>query len=442
MNWRYFFITIFAFSLIWIPVKCQDRSDGLEIGDVVQSAPISVENTQQHWTRLSDFRGKLVILDFFSYFCSACIEAIPEMEALQHKYAGRIQVIMVTPSTRKQLDGLRRASKLFRETTLPMIVEDTTLSKMFPARTFPTHVWIDEKGVVREITNGQNTTEDEIDKFLSGENVSLPVKRETMDIDLRKPLFLEGNGRQLKNISSYSIFAHSLNVGAAGGVTDFDSATHRITRMLMFNLPILKLYERYYNYKFPHSRFSTDRGYYLMLTDTTRFISPRTSIERDKWRIANTYTYEISVPPGALDFLYKKMKEDLDDYFMVKTEIKVVRVPCLILYSVHKGILKTKGGKSETPHSSLDGLPIRYRNVPFNLFVQGLQNILPGLTPILDETGIKGNVDMDINAKLDDIEGIRKELLRYGIGMKYKIRRMRMVVIRDRISENESLNEN
>lgn len=46
--------------------------------------------------RLSDFKGKAVLMDFWSRGCGPCLKALPEMKEISEKYEGRLVVVSVS----------------------------------------------------------------------------------------------------------------------------------------------------------------------------------------------------------------------------------------------------------------------------------------------------------------------------------------------------------
>jgi len=66
--------------------------EGLEIGLV---APNFTQNDQNGKpVSLSDFRGKVVMIDFWATWCGPCVRSIPDVKELRKKYAGTNLVIL------------------------------------------------------------------------------------------------------------------------------------------------------------------------------------------------------------------------------------------------------------------------------------------------------------------------------------------------------------
>ncbi|MBE9603202.1 TlpA disulfide reductase family protein, partial [Pedobacter sp. MC2016-24] len=53
-------------------------------------------NYKSKTAKFSDFRGKLVILDFWNTHCSPCVKELPGMDSLQKEFGRKIAIIPVT----------------------------------------------------------------------------------------------------------------------------------------------------------------------------------------------------------------------------------------------------------------------------------------------------------------------------------------------------------
>src|SRR6516225_5369840 len=72
----------------------------LNIGDQVPDLQFqNVLNYKAKTAKLSDFKGKLVILDMWSTSCTACISGFVKMQKLQNEFDGKIQILLVNPHT-------------------------------------------------------------------------------------------------------------------------------------------------------------------------------------------------------------------------------------------------------------------------------------------------------------------------------------------------------
>jgi thiol-disulfide isomerase/thioredoxin len=128
--------------------------------------------------RLSDFRGKVVLLNFWATWCTACLAEIPELIELQQKYSSRIIVCGISldgvsdshghsdatmgsadegrgeaaekkPNRNKIRAKVERIAKA-KGIKYPVLLDpDNTLGARFNGGELPTNILIDPQGQVR-----------------------------------------------------------------------------------------------------------------------------------------------------------------------------------------------------------------------------------------------------------------------------------------------------
>jgi len=70
---------------------------GLIPSETVRPAPdFSLPLLGEGPTRLSDYRGKLVLLNFWATWCRPCVKEMPALERLRDRYADRMEVLAVS----------------------------------------------------------------------------------------------------------------------------------------------------------------------------------------------------------------------------------------------------------------------------------------------------------------------------------------------------------
>ena len=109
---------------------------------------------------LAQYKGKLLILDFWATWCGSCINKFNTLQQQQAKYGAALIVILVnssatrdTPEKIKMLmEGKKPPYQVF---TLPSIINDEHLATLFPHGAVPHYVWINERGQIAALTNGE-----------------------------------------------------------------------------------------------------------------------------------------------------------------------------------------------------------------------------------------------------------------------------------------------
>jgi thiol-disulfide isomerase/thioredoxin len=107
-----------------------------------------------HSFSLSDYRGKVVLLNFWATWCPPCRTEIPDLIKLQRQYRNKgLRVVGITnpPETLSQIRRFARRQKI----NYPVVIGTKTTKTLFTtSETLPVTVIVDREGVVREIIEG------------------------------------------------------------------------------------------------------------------------------------------------------------------------------------------------------------------------------------------------------------------------------------------------
>lgn len=122
---------------------------------------------------LKDLRGKIVLLDFWTYCCINCMHVLPDLSYLEQKYAKEIVVIGVHSAkfdNEKDSDNIREA--ILRYEIEHPVVNDAnmTIWRKFNVHSWPTLVVIDPEGHYCGFVSGEgnrDVLETVIDKLIA-----------------------------------------------------------------------------------------------------------------------------------------------------------------------------------------------------------------------------------------------------------------------------------
>ncbi|HLA83333.1 MAG TPA: thioredoxin-like domain-containing protein, partial [Thermoguttaceae bacterium] len=113
--------------------------------------------------RLAELRGKLVLMDFWTYCCINCMHILPELKKLEHEYANQLVVVGVHSAkfaTEKDADNIREAIERY-EIEHPVVVDsDLAVWRQFNVHSWPTLLLIDPQGRVIWRRNGEVTAKE------------------------------------------------------------------------------------------------------------------------------------------------------------------------------------------------------------------------------------------------------------------------------------------
>lgn len=109
----------------------------------------SLKDTKGRAIRLSDYKGKVVLVNFWATWCAPCLAEMPELEKLQREYGKRgLQIVGVSHPTNKASEVIKAIKRL--RVSYPILLGDEeTLSRFKVSDVLPVTVIVDRDGKVR-----------------------------------------------------------------------------------------------------------------------------------------------------------------------------------------------------------------------------------------------------------------------------------------------------
>jgi thiol-disulfide isomerase/thioredoxin len=392
-------ITLLSFK---INAQIEFAKKQLSIGDPAPGLLLEgVINYHAKTLSISDYKDKLVILDFWSNTCVTCIQSFPKLDSLQKEYNDKIQIILVTKNGEEDVEKLFSKIKI-KKPGVPIIVGDKVLSEIFPHNTVPHIIWINKKGIIQHITFGYYINEGNIQSVLNGNKINVPLKKEFADFDRAMPLLKEGDGRLINHIQYYSFLMNRVDEYNGGNSGFIGDSEKRTVGLRIVNSDPLSLYRTAFNNSLYGGEFDYDNRIILEVKDIERFQWPKDISKLDDWQSANFFSYESLLPASQKSELFKIMQTDLNKYLPYEAKIELRTAKCLVLYRMsEKDLIATKGGHPGKIQSENE---YKLTNKSMATFVTSIaynnQNLT---TPVVDATAYKGNIDIDLKTSLNNL---------------------------------------
>ena len=424
---------LLAFSTS-ISLIAQHTNPVIRVGNAFPDFELTIGEDSSSRVSLRDYRGKPLILTFLSMGCVGSFSVLPKLKPVTEEFASRIEFLLVAKDEGKMRSTYKKYASRYK---LDFdIAFDTALHRMVGITGVPYFIWVDGKGIVRGTTFMSELTSKDMEAFSRGEDVNLIDRSATVadSFDIGKPLLIDNNGG-----SDSAFLFRSLLFQWDQSIPRFNPPWISIhTNVVQFTrLSIDELYMKAYGdtvlYE-PHYHGLPD-VYLKSYPKALLRVKDAAPFKTDFPSTTNLYCYSAIFPAGTKPSarqMQKTMQLDLEKYFGYRASVKKTNVGCWKLVATRKArkTLASRGGKPV--HIYRQYADFEMMNLPVSHLVNTLRASHTEDMPIIDRTGIRTNIDLHVDAFLtDDLETIRKSLVKHGLDLVKTKRRMKAVIIKD-----------
>ena len=407
------------------------KTTALKVGDRMPAYIFpSFVNLNQKLIDTKIFRGKYLLLDFWSTGCSSCIDAFPHTQEMQNRLKDNLQIILVNDWKGDSRSAVLRTIERIEKRTglkisMPSTIYDKKLDDYFPHKVEGLQVILNTEGKIIAITGPESITEDNLKKLIKGEKIDFPIRDDFWDWNA--PFVANKIVNPTKNILVNSSLTGYSPIARYGSKRDKNGVNFGQT---LTNYALIDLYrEAYIEF------FKTEP---TLIYNTNDSIIKQVDVLKDHTK---AFSYDVQFQPGkfSMEKYRSSLQKDLDLLF--KFSFKKTRqiLPCLIIrtnpkvnssYTTHD---KWENNLGYIKEATANGVTI-YSYKTSSWSISYLFWNLTGSLKIIDETTDKHDLDIEFPKNFDftNFEKIKSFLHEKGIDLTVENRELDCIIVSDK----------
>lgn len=411
------FLCIVMMGLVKPSVVAQTRQSQLrplKVGDQLPDLLIrDIENYTKQDVKMSEFRGKYLLLDFWASGCVSCYSGFKRLVGLQKRFENDFQAILINPYETKEEMKQRMAHSSIAQRillpNLPSIIGDSRWASLFPFPTLGQQVWIDRQGKVIGISVPHNTNSQVIEKLIATGELDI-LMASSFFHNLKRVKLRTVLDKRQSDSTDHSIFS---TIYTGDGANVYGLQSGRVVDSLRGTVRYSFMnctYERlFYNalQMTPASakQAPNPRATVFELAHPQYFLMPDNEAGMDGFYRRNVFCYEIELPLSQEAALPSIMWKELNQYIgqklginaRVETRPRLTRV--LRIKDPAKLPLSKGGGKKRQFPQKGIATTTRYTNTPVKEVLNDIATTL--MSDVADYRPLPCIVEAEDNTLVD-----------------------------------------
>jgi cytochrome c biogenesis protein CcmG, thiol:disulfide interchange protein DsbE len=124
----------------------EQSADATGVGEAAYD--FELEDLDGKLQKLSDYKGQVVILNYFATWCTPCIDEAPELEAFEKEYGDQIKLLIIDRGETR--DRVKKYVDKYKTTSTYLFDYNHKVSKKYNVVAQPETFVIDKKGIIVE----------------------------------------------------------------------------------------------------------------------------------------------------------------------------------------------------------------------------------------------------------------------------------------------------
>lgn len=340
---------------------------------------------------LNAYRDKMLLLDFWATWCSACIQNMPKVDSLFSEIESESKIIYVTTDDFNKVHAFRGSNAVTKGIDMEIILEDTILRNYFPHSFIPHYAIVRENGMVAAQVNELEMEGALIRSLADG--AAATVRKEYTTDGKIQPFFLADRYGKA-NQYHYSFFRTGYDP-VFGGANIKRRNENGVYSLTLANVPLKtlvvelgKLYAETFGVQF-----------------NPDFIEGQQHIEQQY------VTYEFAVPTGEEATFLPALLRDVQRYVPIDITLNPKKKQVLVISAESVQNEGARTALARMVQARMDNRPM-----------------------VLDYTDSYRHKKLAVDGA--DLEGLRKSLSRLGYHLERKTMLLPYILIERRNDEN------